>query len=166
MRERIGGLRGRLAGGAAVAVLLGGGAALASFAAGTAPKTEPHAQASTAPPVPADIRETLPGGVEVVQKWSLASNGKLLRVYSARRDLSDYSEMRLVPPGKGERRGDAYCTQQIQLTGKPVETKPTLLLCWRTTARKSVYTVLVDTTRKPSATESVAQLDAAWKKLS
>jgi hypothetical protein len=166
MRELIGRLRGRMAVGAAVAVLLGGGAALASFAGGTSPKAEPRAKASTAPTVPADIHETLPGGVQVVQKWSLASSGKLLRVYSARRDLSDYSEMRLVPPGKGERQGDAYCTQQIQLTGKPVETKPTLLLCWRTTARKSVYTVLVDTTKKPSAIESVAQLDAAWKKLS
>lgn len=170
MREWMGVTGGRrLAGGLAAALVMCGGALLTTRAGNSTPVSEQAAPApsvSVRPSVPPDYRATLPEGVEVVQKWSLASNGKLMRIYSARRDLTGFRELRWVAE-EGRREGGARCTQRIRLSaGEPVQEKPTLLLCWRTSARKSVYTVLVDTNRKPSVRESVTQLDQTWKRLS
>lgn len=169
MREWIGTAGGRrLVGGLAAAVVVGGGALVTISAGDGAPASERSAPQPSVSivSVPPDHHATLPGGVKVVQKWSLASNGKLMRIYSARSDLTGFRELRWLAE-QDRREGSARCTQRIRLSaGAPVEEKPTLMLCWRTSERKSVYTVLVDTSQKPSARESMARLDEAWKQLS
>jgi hypothetical protein len=62
--------------------------------------------------------------------------------------------------------GNVNCTQKIRLSAnvKPKE-RPTLLICWRTSAQKSVYTVAVKRDGQPSQAKSVAAIDKEWARL-
>jgi hypothetical protein len=96
----------------------------------------------------------------VVQTGS-NQEGHTLKVASAPLDLTGYRELAWVRGG--ERHGAATCTQKITVSPDvPPKVKPTLLICWRTSAKKSAYTVAVDFQGHPSATESVAALTKAW----
>ena len=107
-----------------------------------------------------------PAAVTVQESGSVRKDGRSLRVMSARSDLTGQRELAWVA-GKGERVGTARCSQNFQLSNsvKP-KVRPTLLVCWRTSATKSVYTVSVDVKRPPSKQASVAAIDEAWAKLS
>nr|WP_296066519.1 hypothetical protein [uncultured Actinoplanes sp.] len=88
-----------------------------------------------------------------------------LRVVSARADLSGQRELAWVAD-EGEPVGGAHCTQKIQLSNNPKpKVRPSLLICWRTSAERSAYTVAVDLNRTPSKAASVAALDKAWSEL-
>ena len=88
--------------------------------------------------------------------------GKMLRVSSARQDLTGYRELAWVRDGTAA--GDAVCTKKITLSPEsPARARPTLLICWRLSARKSVYTVAVDFKTPPPESVSVAALDRAWR---
>jgi hypothetical protein len=88
-----------------------------------------------------------------------------LKVVSALADLTGQQELAWVA-GPGDRVGDAECSQRIRLSPDvPVLVHPTLLLCWKTSATKSVYTLAVDPKGKPSAQVSVAALDRQWARL-
>jgi hypothetical protein len=91
--------------------------------------------------------------------------GNSLKVVSAGQDLTGYRELAWVAD-EGEAVGDARCTSTIRLSNaaEPRE-RPTLLLCWRTSATKSVYTVAVDSKGRPSKKASVAAIDERWAKL-
>jgi hypothetical protein len=43
--------------------------------------------------------------------------------------------------------------------------RPNLLLCWRTSDDRSVATVLIDQSGKPSTADSVRIIDREWAKL-
>jgi len=115
-------------------------------------------------PVPAKF--VSPDAVTVRKSGSLAKGGQIMRVASARQDLTGYRELAWVVDA-GKKVGNAHCTQRVKLTRelKP-KVRPTLLLCWRTSATKSVYTVLVDIKKKPSAAQSVAEINRVWDSLS
>ncbi|UWP81903.1 hypothetical protein [Dactylosporangium fulvum] len=84
---------------------------------------------------------------------------------SGRTDLTGQRELGWVA-GQGEPFGSAHCTQQLRLIpGGPVVTKPELLICWRTSPVKSVYTVAVSLDGHPSREISVAAIDEAWDEL-
>jgi hypothetical protein len=88
-----------------------------------------------------------------------------LRVVSARADLTGQRELAWVV-GAGEPVGGAQCTQKIQLSNNPKpKVRPSLLICWRTSAKRSAYTVAVDLNRAPSKAASVAALNEAWARL-
>jgi len=98
--------------------------------------------------------------VKVVQTGTNQS-GHMIRVSSAPLDLTGYRELAWVRGGV--RYGDATCTQKITVSENvPPKERSTLLICWRTTAKKSAYTVAVDFTKRPSMADSVAALDEAW----
>jgi hypothetical protein len=103
-------------------------------------------------------------GEEPKQRTEKLANG-VLRIVTAKYDLTGQREL-LWPAGKTERVGSAECTQTFQFSneGKP-STKKNLLLCWRTSAQKSVVTVLVDQDGKPSAAKSVETIAEEWAKL-
>ena len=108
--------------------------------------------------VPADAKVT------VTQSGSLAEGGTL-KVVSARADLTGQRELGIVAD-EGRAVGDARCTQNIRFSeGQPAQEKPTLLICWRTSAGKSVYTVSTVRTGRPSAENAVAALNRQWAKL-
>ncbi|WP_250033361.1 hypothetical protein [Paractinoplanes maris] len=91
---------------------------------------------------------------------------RTLRVVSGHGDLTGYRELAWVADrGRQEAHG-VRCSQTIRLSldEKPAR-HPTLLVCWRTSAQRSAYTVMVDQDGRPSAKVSVAALDAAWRRL-
>jgi hypothetical protein len=103
--------------------------------------------------------------VRVTDIGSLKRDKATLRVVSARRDLTGLRELSWVADA-GEKFGSARCTQKIRLSaGAAALVKPTLLLCWRTSADKSVYTLAVNVAERPSKKASVAALDKEWSKL-
>ncbi|GAB7049691.1 hypothetical protein [Catenuloplanes indicus] len=90
---------------------------------------------------------------------------KRMKVASARADLTGYRELSLITE-KFDRVGDTRCTKTIRTSPDvPPRERPTLLLCWRISATKSVYTVAVDMDGKPSRAESVAALEKRWNEL-
>jgi hypothetical protein len=92
-------------------------------------------------------------------------DGGTLKVVSARADLTGYRELGWVAD-PGEEVGSARCSDTIRLSvdAKPVK-HPTLLICWRTSARKSVYTLAVKPKGKPSPKDSAAAIDRQWNRL-
>jgi hypothetical protein len=77
-------------------------------------------------------------------------------------DLTGYRELSWVADG-GDPVGSARCSQTFRFASnaKPAH-KPNLLVCWRTSAAKSVYTVMVDMDGRPSKQDSVAALSKRW----
>jgi hypothetical protein len=89
----------------------------------------------------------------------------ILRITSARRDLAGQRELSWIPDA-GEKVGDASCSNKVRLTaGAPEMVKPTLLLCWRTTAAKSVFVISVNPTGRPSKTAAAAAVDKEWRRM-
>jgi hypothetical protein len=90
-----------------------------------------------------------------------------LQVVSASQDLTGKRELAWVQGQKGDKVGPAVCTQKISLVaGQAPRERKTLLLCWRTSAGKSVYTIAINPKGKPSAARSVAELNKVWSSLS
>jgi hypothetical protein len=91
--------------------------------------------------------------------------GERLKIASARADLTGYEELGWIV-GKGEKAGNARCTKKIKLSvDEAVREHPTLLICWRTSATKSVYTVAVKIKGAPSQKLSVAAVAKEWARL-
>jgi len=111
----------------------------------TAPKLQVHDASSYA-----EESRPLPGG-------------GTMRIMSARYDLSGQKEM-LWAADQGSRHGDVRCTQNFHFssTGKAA-VRPTMLLCWRTSAARSV--VVLTVAKKPSAADSAGVIDQRWNQL-
>jgi hypothetical protein len=92
-------------------------------------------------------------------------DGGSLRIITAKFDLSGQREL-LWAADRGKPVGDARCTQNFRFSNnvKPA-IRPNLLLCWRTSADRSVATVLVDQKGKPSTAESLRIINREWAKL-
>ena len=92
-------------------------------------------------------------------------DGGTLKVVSALGDLTGYRELGWVAD-PGEEVGAARCSDTIRLSAdaKPVK-HPMLLICWRTSEGKSVYTLAVKAKGKPSAKDSAAAIDRQWQRL-
>jgi hypothetical protein len=109
----------------------------------------------------ADVEST----VKVRNTGSLREGGTL-RVITAHGDLTGQRELAWVA-GRVTEHGAVKCTQTIKLANeaKP-QKRDTLLLCWRTSPRRSVVTVAVDMDGTPSKAESAAVIAREWRKLS
>jgi hypothetical protein len=104
--------------------------------------------------------------VRVTESGSADAPGGTLRVVSARQDLTGQRELSWVVGQKGEQVGAARCSQTIRISpDAPARERPTLLLCWRTSAAKSVYTIAVNLDQRPSKQASVAALTREWDRL-
>jgi hypothetical protein len=102
----------------------------------------------------------------VTTRGSLQKNKATLKIVSAEQDLTGQRELAWVAD-RGKRVGMAQCSQNIRLSPDvPPQVRPTMVICWRTSAAKSVYTVAVDLKGKPSAKDSAAEIAKVWKKLS
>ena len=147
-------------------------------AAGTSPtpaRSEAAAHADSGPgsaarardkvkraPLPQTTTSVLTAAVTQTQSGTLRTDGRMMRVVSARQDLTGLRELAWVAD-RGVPVGDARCSQRFRfVAGAPATEKPTLLICWRTSAAKSVYTVAVAAEGRPSTAASVAAIDARW----
>jgi hypothetical protein len=119
------------------------------------------------PPLPqsdADPSIT-PADLTVTQTGNLVKDRAMMTVVSARKNLAGYRELGWVADD-GEQVGDARCSQTFRFSAgsKPAE-RPTYLVCWRTSANRSVYTTATDLVGRPSKTASVAAIDRQWQRL-
>jgi hypothetical protein len=88
-----------------------------------------------------------------------------LKVVSAREDLTGKRELVWVADD-GVRVGTSRCTQNFRIQpGSKARVRPTLLMCWRTSAQRSVYTIAVDLDGPPSKLRSVAEINKVWSTL-
>ncbi|MEV6301474.1 hypothetical protein AB0M02_18835 [Actinoplanes sp. NPDC051861] len=116
------------------------------------------------------VKRPLPGeigvrdaDVEVKESGTLQKHGEQLKVMSAESDLTGQRELAWVAD-LGKPYGSATCSQTFKLANEEkAAKKPNLLICWRTSTSKSVYTVLVDLDGKPSKEKSVKALEKRWK---
>jgi hypothetical protein len=100
-----------------------------------------------------------------VTEATTQQQGGTLKVVSARADLTGYQELSWVAD-KGTKSGDARCTQKIRLSAQtPAAVRPTLLLCWRTSAQRSVYTLAVVPKGRPTTSISTDILAKEWRRL-
>jgi hypothetical protein len=96
---------------------------------------------------------------------SVRRDGAAMRIISAKYDLTGQRELAWAADN-GERVGSARCTQKFHFSdGGAVRELPTMLLCWHTSAGKSVITVAVTREGRPSMPASVATIDEQWAEL-
>ncbi|HEU4347089.1 MAG TPA: hypothetical protein VFR35_04795 [Actinoplanes sp.] len=87
------------------------------------------------------------------------------RVVTARGDLTGRRELAWVAGGV-TKHGDAGCSQTFRFSSEArAETKPNLLVCWRTSAEKSVIVAAADADGNPSERSSLATIEREWRKL-
>jgi hypothetical protein len=113
-----------------------------------------------------DVVPTTPSSDLQIQDVGSIAKGQTLRVVSAPTDLSGQNELGWVAD-HGQAVGSARCSQTFRFANQAkAARKETLLVCWRVSATKSVYTVLVNLKGKPSRAQSVAAITKQWAKLS
>lgn len=83
-----------------------------------------------------------------------------IRVTAAKADLAGRGDLLLAADG-----GDGRCTRNLRIGEASARVVPTMLLCWRTSATRSVITLATATRGRPSATASLAVLDREWARL-
>ena len=105
------------------------------------------------------------GPVSVRNTGSLQQGGTM-RIVSAPYDLTGTREL-LWAADEGNPAGDdVRCTQNFKLSNDTeARVRPSMLLCWRTSAGKSVVTVAVARKGKPASAASVAVIDREWAKI-
>jgi hypothetical protein len=104
------------------------------------------------------------GGMTITESGSLKTGGTL-KVVSAKKDLTGQGELGIVAD-EGQPVGDVRCSQNVRFSADaPAVEKPTLMICWRTSATKSVYTVAVVKSGRPSADISAAAVARQWTTL-
>ncbi|MEU4622154.1 hypothetical protein AB0G04_19595 [Actinoplanes sp. NPDC023801] len=115
-------------------------------------------------PLPQSLTAVVPE-IDVKKIGSVQKGGQELRVASARADLTGMRELAWVV-GSGEPFRSVRCSQTFKLSNetKPSK-KPNLLICWRTSADKSVYTVMVDIDGAPSKQKSEAAIAKRWRQM-
>ena len=101
----------------------------------------------------------------ITRSGNLHRDGATLQVVSARRDLTGQRELAWAAD-QGRAVGAVRCTQNFRFTaGAKASEKPTLLVCWRISANRSVYSIAVTAAGRPSMTASAAAIDRRWSKL-
>ena len=101
---------------------------------------------------------------QITSRTEKTSEGTI-RITSAKADLSGQRDQ-LLAADNGTPTGQARCTQKIHFSADAAPREiPTLLLCWRTSAQRSVVTLAVAKTGHPSAAASAATINREWSKL-
>jgi len=100
-----------------------------------------------------------------VNERNTADKSGSLRIITAQHDLSGQREM-LWAADDGKPAGNARCTDKFHFSNaqKP-EVLPTMLMCWRTAAAKSVVVIKVTYHGRPAARDTAAVVDREWAKL-
>jgi hypothetical protein len=151
-------------GGTATGGAAPGGTATGGAAAGGAPDS---AGVGRAPATQPTVTKALIGNVPatVTSSGSMPKEHHTLRVVSAQADLTGQGELAWAADA-GTPVGDARCTQNFRFNpGSRVGERPTMVLCWRTSAQKSVYVIAVDIDHRPSAKAAAATIGQVWSTL-
>lgn len=102
--------------------------------------------------------------VQMTTQGSLKEGG-IVRVVSAPEDLTGQRELAWVAGGVTRHRG-VECSQTVRLSNDAQpQRKPNLLICWRTSAKKSVIAIVVDPQGRPSRSKAVGALEKKWRSI-
>lgn len=102
--------------------------------------------------------------VKRVTKGSLKSGG-IIRIVTAESDLTGQGELAAVAGGITKYR-NVPCSQTFRFSSSPEpKRKDNLLMCWRTTATRSVVAIVVDPDGKPSREKAVTALEKKWRSM-
>jgi hypothetical protein len=101
----------------------------------------------------------------VIDSGSMKRDGETMRLVSALGDLTGRRELSWVADA-GTPVGDALCSQNFHYSA-PVEpgANPSLVVCWRVSAQKSVISVAVSKSGTPSMQAGVSAIDRQWERL-
>jgi hypothetical protein len=100
--------------------------------------------------------------IKVTTEGSLKEGG-IVRIMSAYEDLTGQRELAYVAGGVRKYR-EVPCSQTFKFSTNPAPTKkPNLLMCWRTTEKKSVVAIVVDPKGKPSRNKAIDALEKKWR---
>jgi hypothetical protein len=103
--------------------------------------------------------------VSVMDLGSMPKDHHTLRIVSAHGDLTGQRELKWAAD-TGHPVGTARCTKKFRIGNQPsASVKPTMLLCWRLSPNRSVFTVAVDVDHPPSEQASVAKINEVWRQL-
>ncbi len=117
-------------------------------------------QRALTPTVPQTAEE-----IDMTTRGSLKSGG-IVRVLAAREDLTGQRELAYVAGGVRKYR-NVPCSQTFKFSTNPKPArKDNLLMCWRTTATKSVVAIVVDPKGKPSRDKALAAIEQKWRSMS
>jgi hypothetical protein len=115
-------------------------------------------------PVQRPLEQTA-GGATGSETTQTLPGGGTMRITTAKGDLAGQRPMMWAADG-GEALGPNRCTQSFRFSeGENGVERPTMLLCWRTSASRSVAVLSVTPEGTPSAGDSAAVIDREWKKL-
>jgi len=144
------------------------GSPSATVSTSTSPSAsaKPSASPSESPPPTASPMAAKKAPDDIpVNESTVTRDGRTLRIVSARADLTGQRELTWAAD-TGHPVGSARCTQNFQFSpNSPAGVRPTMLLCWRTSAHKSVYVIETNPGGRPSESEAVAALNHEWFRL-
>jgi hypothetical protein len=106
-----------------------------------------------------------PAKVRTVERGTLKKDRRMTRIVSSRQDLTNFRELAWIAD-EGKPYRNARCSRMVQVSEnvEPKE-KPTMLMCWRLTPSKSVYTITVDLKKNPTPEDGTATLEQEWKRM-
>jgi hypothetical protein len=138
-----------------------GTSASAPRAAGTASRTGSPAARSATPGFSHTSDTTSSGGVN---SRTVALPTGQIQLTWAKTNLLGQREQNLAADN-GRPVGKARCTQKLKVNGGQVKESPNMMLCWRTSAARSVLAFQIAATGAPSADTSVKLLNEQWAKI-
>ncbi|MEV4279502.1 hypothetical protein [Actinoplanes xinjiangensis] len=94
-----------------------------------------------------------------------AKEGGTMRIVTVRGDLTGQREIGWVAGGV-KKHGEVECSQRFRLYNEQEpKTRPNLLVCWRTSAERSVIVVDTKIGGRPAVAKSLAVIEREWRKL-
>jgi hypothetical protein len=117
----------------------------------------PAARTSAATPIKdEDVEQSTTGKI---------AEGGTVRVIAARGDMTGQRELSWVAGGITKHRG-VDCSQTFKFAQSPTPVKKdNLLICWRTSPKKSVAALVADMHGKPSKDRAVKALERKWRSM-
>ena len=102
------------------------------------------------------------GATLAVKAYGTAGPTRTIRVVAARTDLSGKQGVSWAVDA-GRPVGKNRCTQNVRLVPRGTAgIRPTVMLCWRTSAALSAYALVIDPQHTVKEAEGVAALDQVW----
>ncbi|MCO8273178.1 hypothetical protein M1L60_21530 [Actinoplanes sp. TRM 88003] len=144
---------------------------VAAASPGRVSRSGARQEASPTPPPPspsvsAPSESTGLAVASTLNEHSESTGSGRIRVTSAEYDLTGRPEL-AIAGDTGWLVGGARCTKTVRAaTGEQARVVPSMLICWRTSASRSVVTVAVADQGRPSSGDSVAAIRREWNRLS
>ena len=110
-------------------------------------------------------KQAVHGAVFSARTYGTPGSFDIVRIVAARADLTGALEMTWAGDA-GVKVGPVSCTNTIRLTPQqPAKTRPTVMLCWRTSASLSVYALVINpkATRPVPMTDAAATVQSVWR---